>query len=150
MEFSTLNWVEDSVLDDAFDDMLAAECESFPVDDEPEYDVFEFDDLCSVADCLLTVMSESAPESISLRTLEFRPLPNSLKYSFLGSDESLSIIIASDRDRDQENKLIALLRANKEAFGWTLWDIKGISHSIVQHRIHLEDNAKPTVTVKGV
>jgi len=32
---------------------------------------------------------------------------------------------------------------NKEALGWTLWDIKGISPSIVQHRIHLEDNAKP-------
>ena len=26
--------------------------------------------------------------------------------------------------------------------GWTLGDIKGISPSIVQHRIHLEDNAK--------
>jgi len=39
--------------------------------------------------------------------------------------------------------LIALLRGNKEALGWTLGDIKGISPSIVQHRIHLKDNAKP-------
>jgi len=36
-----------------------------------------------------------------------------------------------------------LLRENKEALGWTLKDIKGISPSIAQYRIHLEDNAKP-------
>jgi len=38
--------------------------------------------------------------------------------------------------------LITLLRENTEAIGWTLGDIKGISPSIGQHRIHLEDNAK--------
>ena len=42
-----------------------------------------------------------------------------------------------------EAKLIALLRENKEALGWTLGDIKGISPSIVQYRIHLKDNTKP-------
>ena len=72
-----------------------------------------------------------------------KPLPNSLKYAFLGPDESLPVIIASDLDGDQETKLIALPRENKEALGWTLRDIKGISPSIVQHMIHLEDNAKP-------
>jgi len=79
-----------------------------------------------------------------------KPLSDSLKYAFLEPDECLPVIIASDLDRDQEDKLISLLRENKEAVGWTLGDIKGISASIVQHRIHLEDNAKPTVTVKGV
>ena len=36
-----------------------------------------------------------------------------------------------------------MLRKNKEALGWTLGDIHGISPTIVQHRIHLEDNPKP-------
>jgi len=40
-------------------------------------------------------------------------------------------------------KLIDLLRENKEAIDWTLWNIKGISLSIVQHMVHLEENAKP-------
>jgi len=142
MEFSTLNWVEDSVFDDAFDEIFVAKCESFLVNDEPEYDVFEFDDLCSTADCLLTIVSESMHESVSPPTLKLKPLSNSLKYAFLGPDKSLPIIITSNLDRDQEDKLIALLRENKEAMGWTLGDIKGISPSIVQHRIHLEDNAK--------
>jgi len=70
-----------------------------------------------------------------------KPLPDSLTYTFLGPDESLPVIIASDLDQDQEDQLIALIRENKEAIGWTLGYIK--CPSIVQHRIHLEDNAKP-------
>jgi len=46
-------------------------------------------------------------------------------------------------DRDQKDQLITLLRENKEALGWILGDIKGINPFIVQHRIHLEDNARP-------
>ena len=73
-----------------------------------------------------------------------KPLPDSLKYAFLGPNESLPVTIASDLDRGQEDKLITLLREDKEAVGWTLEDIRGISPSIVQHRIHLEDNTKPS------
>ena len=114
MDFSTLNWVEDSVFDDALDDMFAAEYESFLVDDEPKYDVFEFDDLCSTANCLLTDVSKSMHESISPPALELKPLPNSLKYALLGPNESLPVIITSDLDRDQEDKLIALLRETRK------------------------------------
>jgi len=69
MEVSTLNWVEDSVFDDAFDEMFAAAYESFFLNDKPEYDVFEFDDLCST-DCLLTAVSESMHEFVSPPPLE--------------------------------------------------------------------------------
>ena len=115
MEFSTLNWVEDSVFNYAFDDVFANEYESFLINDELEYDLFEFDDLCSTADCLLTAMSKSVV--VSPVALELKPLPNSLKYAFLGPDEFLPVIIASDLDRDQEDKLIYFLRENKEALG---------------------------------
>jgi len=36
-----------------------------------------------------------------------------------------------------------MLRENREAIGWIMADIKGISPSIVQHRIHLMEDAKP-------
>jgi len=36
-----------------------------------------------------------------------------------------------------------VLRENWEAVGWTMTDIKGISLSIVQHWIHLTEEAKP-------
>ena len=96
IEFSTLNWVGDSIFDYAFDNVFATEYESFLIDDEHEYDVFDIDDLRSTADCLLTDVSESATESVSPVALELKHLPDSLKYGFLGPDESLLVIIAFD------------------------------------------------------
>ncbi|KAL4273882.1 hypothetical protein GQ457_13G016550 [Hibiscus cannabinus] len=45
----------------------------------------------------------------------------------------------------QEERLIATLRQHKEALGWTIADIKGISPTICMHKILLDDNHKPTV-----
>ena len=53
------------------------------------------------------------------------------------------MIITSDLTEDQEGKLLKVLRENKEVIGWILGDIKGIRPSIMQHRIHLQENAKP-------
>ena len=36
-----------------------------------------------------------------------------------------------------------MLRKHKEAIGWTMADIKGLSSSTVQHRIHLIEEATP-------
>ncbi|XP_027368310.1 uncharacterized protein LOC113874273 [Abrus precatorius] len=44
-----------------------------------------------------------------------------------------------------EEKLLRVLRENKEAFGWSINDIKGISPSICTHRIHMEEEFKPKV-----
>ncbi|KAL4297720.1 hypothetical protein GQ457_12G016390 [Hibiscus cannabinus] len=46
---------------------------------------------------------------------------------------------------NQEERLIATLRQHKEALGWTIADIKGISPAICMHKILLDDNHKPTV-----
>jgi len=61
-------------------------------------------------------MTESVAEFVSPVDLELKPLPDSLKYAFLGPDESLTDIIASDLDWDQEDKLISLLRENNRSF----------------------------------
>ncbi|KAL6524311.1 hypothetical protein OROGR_016745 [Orobanche gracilis] len=74
--------------------------------------------------------------------IELNPLPESLKYAFLGPSENLPVIIASDLDEEREDKLIYVHKEHKEAIGWTISDIKGISPSICMHRIHLEENAK--------
>jgi hypothetical protein len=39
--------------------------------------------------------------------------------------------------------LLDVLREHKEAIGWTIEYIKGISPSLVMHKIHLEENSKP-------
>jgi len=65
-----------------------------------------------------------------------KPLPDSLKYIFLGPNDTLPVIITSDLTENQEEEWLKVLRENKKAIGWTLGDIKGISPSIVQHKIH--------------
>ena len=74
--------------------------------------------------------------------LELKILPDTLKYVFLGSNDTLPVIIASDLNADQEDQLIKILKEQKEAIGWTIADLKGISPSFVMHMIYLEDDAK--------
>ena len=57
------------MFDDDFDDMFALKYESFLINDEPEYDVFEFDDLCFTTNCMLDYTSESTSEVVSLLLL---------------------------------------------------------------------------------
>jgi len=73
---------------------------------------------------------------------ELKALPSHLKYQYLGEKEAFPVIIASHLTDKQEDYFLAVLRENREAIGWTMADIKGISLSIVQHRIHLIEEAK--------
>ncbi|GAV67099.1 hypothetical protein CFOL_v3_10608 [Cephalotus follicularis] len=52
--------------------------------------------------------------------LELKELPSTLKYSFLGENQTLPIIISSDLTPSQEEEVIDLLKENKEAIGWTM------------------------------
>jgi len=110
VETSILNRVEDFSFDDEFDEIFAIEYELFLIDDELEYDVFQFDDLGCASKCVISFVSEDDFPSASLN---LKPLPNSLKYSSSGLDDSLPVIIASDLDWDQEEKLIDLDRARR-------------------------------------
>jgi hypothetical protein len=65
-----------------------------------------------------------------------------LKYEFLNPADSLPMIIASHLIDAQEHKLLEVVTKHKEAIGWTIDDIRGISCSVVMHKIHLEENAK--------
>ena len=76
--------------------------------------------------------------------LELKPLPSHLKYAFLGVEETFLVIISSSLESDQENKLLEILRTHKTTIGWTIADIKGINPLICTHRIHLEEDVKPS------
>ena len=84
------------------------------------------------------------PSEERLPKLELKPLPSHLKYAFLGLDETFPVIISSSLESEQENKLLEILRTHKTAIGWTIEDIKGISPLICTHRIHLEEDVKPS------
>ena len=76
--------------------------------------------------------------------LELKPLPSHLKYAFLGVEETFPVIISSSLELDQENKLLEILKTHRTALGWTIVDINGISPLICTHRIHLEEDVKPS------
>ena len=54
---------------------------------------------------------------ISPLKLELKPLPENLKYTYLGDDETLPVIIANTLTSKQEDKLIKVLREHSEALG---------------------------------
>ncbi|CAN6718953.1 unnamed protein product [Malus baccata var. baccata] len=84
------------------------------------------------------------PYVIQAPVLELKPLPDHLKYVFLGDEETLPVIVSSSLTALEEEKLIRVLKEHKTAIGWTLVDIKGISPTTCMHRIFLEEGAKPT------
>ncbi|KAK1661779.1 hypothetical protein QYE76_049938 [Lolium multiflorum] len=54
----------------------------------------------------------------------------------------------NDKDREseiEEERLLEILKKHRGAIGYTLDDLKGISPSICQHAINMEDDAKPVV-----
>ena len=77
--------------------------------------------------------------------LELKTLPSYLKYTYLGENSTLPVIVSAALTPDKEQKLLRVLREYKTAFGWSIADIKGISPSICMHKILMEDNYKPSV-----
>ena len=53
------------------------------------------------------------------------------------------MILTHDLAPNQEREVLDLVRENQQPLGWILGDIRCISPTIVQHRIHLKDNVKP-------
>jgi len=113
----------------------------------------EISDICSLLDCAQVIenkrwklkfeeLGENEDKKNEILKLELKPLPEGLKYAFLGEKQTYPVVIASTLTSEQEDKLIELLKMHKNAIGWTLKDINGINPLICTHRIHLEDNAK--------
>ncbi|KAJ0754891.1 putative nucleotidyltransferase, Ribonuclease H [Helianthus annuus] len=95
---------------------------------------------------------ESLPESIDTKLkpslveppeVELKALPKHLKYAYVGEGNTLPVIIASNLTGEQEKKLMEVLVTNRAAIGWTIADLKGISPSVVMHKIITEENVTP-------
>ncbi|CAM8914240.1 unnamed protein product [Rhodiola kirilowii] len=76
--------------------------------------------------------------------VELKPLPTSLRYEFLGSNSTYPVIINALLNQDETSKLLHVLRKFRKAIGYSIDDLTGINPSLCMHRIHLEDDAKPS------
>ena len=86
---------------------------------------------------LLTGEEKKEPQQ-----LELKPLPVELKYSFLEENKQCLDVISSLQTTSQEHNLLHLLKMNKQALGWKISDLKGISPTICTHHIYLEEESK--------
>jgi hypothetical protein len=87
---------------------------------------------------------ENLPEHICEEplTLELKELPKHLKYAFVGDNNTLPVIIASNLSEEHEKALMDVLVENRAPIGFTIADLRGISPSIVMHKIITEEGAK--------
>ncbi|XP_070015864.1 uncharacterized protein [Nicotiana sylvestris] len=76
--------------------------------------------------------------------LELKPLPDHLRYVFLGPDSTLTVIISSGLLDVQVEQLVQVLQENKTAIGWTMADIKGINPAFCMNKILLEEGHRPS------
>ncbi|KAK1667979.1 hypothetical protein QYE76_056138 [Lolium multiflorum] len=76
---------------------------------------------------------------------DLKPLPDNLKYAHIDDKKIYPVIISSKLSDFEEERLLEILKKHRGAIGYTLDDLKGISPSICQHAINMEDDAKPIV-----
>ena len=83
--------------------------------------------------------SEDAPK------VELKPLPSTLRYEYLGPNQTYPVIVNASLNQDQTSQLLQILRMHRKAIGYTIDDLKGINPSICMHRILMEEGHKPTI-----
>ena len=76
---------------------------------------------------------------------ELKQLPDTLKYAYLDENKIYHVIISANLSEREEERLLKTLKKHRAAIGYTLDDLKGISTTLCQHKIKLEDDAKPVI-----
>ena len=64
------------------------------------------------------------------------------KYAFVEENKQCPVVISSLPTTPQEDNLLHLLKKNKQALGWKIYDLKGISPTICTRHINLEEESK--------
>ena len=76
--------------------------------------------------------------NIEPQKMDLKPLHVELKYAYLEEDDQCPVVISSLLNPSQEDSLLDILRKNKQAIGWKIYDLKGISPLVCTHHIYLE------------
>nr|GFA02085.1 reverse transcriptase domain-containing protein [Tanacetum cinerariifolium] len=77
--------------------------------------------------------------------VELKDLPPYLEYAFLEGDDKLPVIIARDLSVEEKTALITILKSDKRAIAWKLFNIKGIDPEFCTRKILIEEDFKPAV-----
>ncbi|GJR32481.1 uncharacterized protein Tco_1108713 [Tanacetum coccineum] len=88
------------------------------------------------------------PSIVQAPKLKLKKLPGHLKYLFLEEGDTLPVISSNKLTPLEDERLIRILRDYKEAIGWKVADISGISPSMCMHKILLEEGTTPAKQVQ--
>nr|GEX67552.1 reverse transcriptase domain-containing protein [Tanacetum cinerariifolium] len=77
--------------------------------------------------------------------LELTELPSHLEYAFLEGIDKLSVIISKELKDEEKSALLKVLKSQKRAIVWKIFDIKGIDPCFCTHKILMEDDFKLAV-----
>lgn len=91
---------------------------------------------------------ESPPTRPSIAeplVLELKALPAHMRYVFLGTNNSLPVIVVTYLNDKQVEVLVLILKRLKRAIRWTIIDIIAIPPSICTHKIQLVKDDKPSI-----
>jgi len=81
------------------------------------------------------------------KKLELKILPDHLKYVFLEEDKH--VVISNALTIEEQKKLVDVLKKHREAIGWHISDLKGISPAYYMPRIMMEEDYKPIRQPRG-
>ncbi|CAM8919425.1 unnamed protein product [Rhodiola kirilowii] len=106
-------------------------------------------ELPDIADCWAILEEDSEERTLSDKgkescSVELKALPTSLRYEFLGPNSSLPIIVNSSLNDIETSKLLDVVRKHKDAIGYSIDDLKGISPNLCMHEINLESDSMPS------
>ncbi|XP_049344024.1 uncharacterized protein LOC125808353 [Solanum verrucosum] len=76
--------------------------------------------------------------------LELKALPAHLRYAYLGTNETLPVILSAELFDLQVEAALRILKRRKKSIGWHMADIHGISPALCMHRIYMEDDHTPS------
>ncbi|XP_045791573.1 uncharacterized protein LOC123886284 [Trifolium pratense] len=94
----------------------------------------------NLAKCL-EITQDPTPRPVK-PTMELKTLPDNLRYEFLDKDLERPVIVSTDLEKSETEKLLNILRKYPIALGYNITDLKGISPYICMHRIMLEEDCK--------
>ncbi|KAI3450351.1 hypothetical protein Pfo_007016 [Paulownia fortunei] len=76
---------------------------------------------------------------------KLKALPEHLRYEFLYANNMYPIIVSASLSPLEVEKLLCVLREHKSTISWSISDLKGISPSIIMHKILMEESYKPSI-----
>ena len=68
-----------------------------------------------------------------------------MKYAYLDENKIHPVISSANLSQHGEQILLKTPKKQRAAIGYTLDDLKGISPPLCQHKIKLEEDAKPVI-----